>query len=213
MQDKRLTVCVTGAGAGVDNVWEQKKLEARKMLVNRAESPASSARFVRQPARWPEPLPKKTTPQTWLNFTRNFDFDQNAKEPINQNACWKKWTSPIKTKNEPERKFWRNWLWQKTDKANEAETILQTEFTKTYVEKRQANFENLQNQARTKPKKRTCANVTWSKDSLNNHKPQLTRTLTNSKNKNWKDRAKFTDAKNWKPEPKWTKRKTCQNHL
>ena len=41
-----LTVCVTGAGAGVDSAWEQKKLEARKMLVNRAESPASSARFV-----------------------------------------------------------------------------------------------------------------------------------------------------------------------
>jgi hypothetical protein len=42
----RLTVCVTGAGAGVDSVWEQKKLEARKMLENAAESPASSARFV-----------------------------------------------------------------------------------------------------------------------------------------------------------------------
>jgi len=27
----------------VDNAWEQEKLEARKMLVNRAESPASSA--------------------------------------------------------------------------------------------------------------------------------------------------------------------------
>jgi hypothetical protein len=38
-----LTVCVTGAGAGVDSAWEQKKLEARKMLLNRAESPASSA--------------------------------------------------------------------------------------------------------------------------------------------------------------------------
>jgi len=41
-----LTVCVTGAGADVDSVWEQKKPEARKMLVNRADSPASSARFV-----------------------------------------------------------------------------------------------------------------------------------------------------------------------
>jgi len=30
----------------VDNVWEQKKLEARKMLENAAESPASSAPFV-----------------------------------------------------------------------------------------------------------------------------------------------------------------------
>ena len=41
-----LTVCVTGAGAGVDSAWEQEKLEARKMLENAAESPASSARFV-----------------------------------------------------------------------------------------------------------------------------------------------------------------------
>ena len=31
---------------GVDSVWEQRKLEARKMLENAAESPASSARFV-----------------------------------------------------------------------------------------------------------------------------------------------------------------------
>jgi len=45
---KRPTVCVTGAGAGVDSVWEQKKTEARKMPENAAESPASSARFVRR---------------------------------------------------------------------------------------------------------------------------------------------------------------------
>jgi hypothetical protein len=42
----RPTGCVTGAGAGVDSAWEQRKLEARKMLENAAESPASSARFV-----------------------------------------------------------------------------------------------------------------------------------------------------------------------
>jgi len=35
------TVCVTGAGAGVDSPWEQKKLEARKM-------PKSAARTHRQ---------------------------------------------------------------------------------------------------------------------------------------------------------------------
>jgi hypothetical protein len=45
---QRPTVCVTGAGACVDSVWEQEKLEARKMLENAAESPASSARFVRR---------------------------------------------------------------------------------------------------------------------------------------------------------------------
>jgi len=40
-----------GLWAGVDSAWEQKKLEARKMLENAAESPASSARFVRRKAR------------------------------------------------------------------------------------------------------------------------------------------------------------------
>jgi len=30
----------------VDSAWEQRKLEARKMLINAAEFPASSARFV-----------------------------------------------------------------------------------------------------------------------------------------------------------------------
>jgi hypothetical protein len=33
--------------AGVDNAWEQEKPEARKMLINRAESHTSGARFVR----------------------------------------------------------------------------------------------------------------------------------------------------------------------
>ena len=40
------TACVTGAGADGDSVWEQEKLDARKILQNAAESPASSARFV-----------------------------------------------------------------------------------------------------------------------------------------------------------------------
>jgi hypothetical protein len=42
------TVCITGAGTGVDSVWKQRQLEARKMLENAAESPGSSARFVGQ---------------------------------------------------------------------------------------------------------------------------------------------------------------------
>jgi hypothetical protein len=41
-----LTVCVTCVWAGVDNAWEQEKLEARKMLENAAESHTSGARFV-----------------------------------------------------------------------------------------------------------------------------------------------------------------------
>jgi len=35
--------------AGVDSVWEQEKLEARKMLENAAESHTSGARFVGLP--------------------------------------------------------------------------------------------------------------------------------------------------------------------
>jgi hypothetical protein len=34
--------------AGVDNAWEQEKLEARKMLENAADSHTSGARFVRR---------------------------------------------------------------------------------------------------------------------------------------------------------------------
>jgi hypothetical protein len=36
---RRLTVCVTGVWAGVDSIWEQVKLEARKIRENAAESP------------------------------------------------------------------------------------------------------------------------------------------------------------------------------
>ena len=56
---ERPTVCVTGAGADVDSAWEQNKLEARKILVNRAESPASSARFVRRKHRTPDSQTRK----------------------------------------------------------------------------------------------------------------------------------------------------------
>ena len=43
-----LTVAVIGTcvWAGVDSLWEQEKLEARKMLENAAESHTSGARFV-----------------------------------------------------------------------------------------------------------------------------------------------------------------------
>ena len=43
-----LTACVTCVWAGVDSLWEQEKLEARKMLENAAESHTSGARFVGQ---------------------------------------------------------------------------------------------------------------------------------------------------------------------
>jgi hypothetical protein len=43
---ERLTAGVTCLWAGVDSVWEQEKLEARKMLENAADSHTSGARFV-----------------------------------------------------------------------------------------------------------------------------------------------------------------------
>ena len=45
---QRFAFAKHGAGAGVDSAWEQKKLKARKMFEKAAESPASSARFVRR---------------------------------------------------------------------------------------------------------------------------------------------------------------------
>jgi hypothetical protein len=45
---QRPTACVTCVWAGVDSVWEQEKLEARKMLENAADSHTSGARFVGQ---------------------------------------------------------------------------------------------------------------------------------------------------------------------
>jgi len=47
---KHPTVCVTRKWAGLDSVWEQKKLEARKVPVKRAESHLSGARCVSQRA-------------------------------------------------------------------------------------------------------------------------------------------------------------------
>ena len=52
LSKSRRTVCAivpvgdTRAEASVDSAWEQKKLEARKMLENAAESHTSGARFV-----------------------------------------------------------------------------------------------------------------------------------------------------------------------
>ena len=42
----RPTVCVTGGWVGEDNAWEQRKLEARKLLENSYSTHPSSARHV-----------------------------------------------------------------------------------------------------------------------------------------------------------------------
>jgi hypothetical protein len=48
LQDRRLTVCVSGFWAGWEKASEQKKLEARKILLEAADSQKSAARFVGQ---------------------------------------------------------------------------------------------------------------------------------------------------------------------
>jgi hypothetical protein len=56
--------------AGVDSIWEQKNIEARKILVNRADSHKSAARFVGQPClpeRW---LKKDNTANTPKFYTQ-----------------------------------------------------------------------------------------------------------------------------------------------
>ena len=64
----------------------------------------------------------------------------------NQNHKWTK-TQIFKNLTQP-----------KDNNANETEIILQTQFIRTWAEKRQANIENLHNQPRTKPKPRNKAN-------------------------------------------------------
>jgi hypothetical protein len=60
--------------AGVDSAWKQEKLEARKILENAAESHTSGARFVRQPARLPEPLLKKDDTANMTRFYNELCF-------------------------------------------------------------------------------------------------------------------------------------------
>jgi len=76
-----LTTAVIGTcvWAGVDSVWEQEKLEARKMLENAAESHTSGARFVGQPACLPEPLLKKDDTANTPRFYNELCFPQDSK--------------------------------------------------------------------------------------------------------------------------------------
>ena len=70
----RPTVCVTRKWAGVDNVWEQEKPEARKMLVNRAESHLSGARFVGLRDVVPDTLAVKDLPANLTKFYNELGF-------------------------------------------------------------------------------------------------------------------------------------------
>jgi hypothetical protein len=81
-----LTVCVTGAGAGVDNVREQEKLEARKML----EKPQNPQRPVYallgslSPTRT---MAEKNDITNMARFYNELDFWQQPKNFDLQNVC------------------------------------------------------------------------------------------------------------------------------
>jgi len=77
---------ITGAGAGVDSVWEQRKLEARKMLaVGAAESQPSGA-------------PKKIAHDHFIR--------ENEKEGTKRRCICPSWTKPYLEKE-------ARWNWQK----------------------------------------------------------------------------------------------------
>jgi len=59
-----------------------KKLKARKMFLNRADSHTSAARFVRQPARLPERWQKKDTTANAPNFYTELIFEQWLKQNL-----------------------------------------------------------------------------------------------------------------------------------
>ena len=65
---QRFAFAKHGAGAGVVSTWEQKNLEARKIPEKPHSTPASSARFVRQPARLPKRWLKKDATANTPNF-------------------------------------------------------------------------------------------------------------------------------------------------
>ena len=165
---ERPTDCVSGLWVGRDSTRKQKNIQARKILENAAESHKSAARFVGQPA-YQNDDRKKTPPPTRQDFTRNFDFYQNQKLWLTKRLLKKDFAKQTRMI------ILENLILPKIDKANEANKILQTQLTRTFAEKRQADFENLQNQPQTKPKPRnkTNQNQSWPKRKLKTLKPIL----------------------------------------
>jgi len=165
------------------------------MLVNRAESHTSGARFVRCGRTWRLTCWKKTPLPTGWNFDTQLNLWQLTKSMIYKNAKQSKtltnqnkidsktrWLN--KNRILPERQITKSQLWQTKTKLD-SKTCWPTAnyFYQNLCQRRYADFENLQKQPRTKPKKRTFAKLTWPKETPNNHKPKLTRTLTNGKTK------------------------------
>ena len=164
------------------------------MLVNRADSHTSGARFVRCNGTEDSLAEKRHHRQLTEIFTHNLIFG-------NWQKAWLIKTPNIKNLDQPKQNWLKDLLveWklyfartpnnQKPTLTDQNEIDSKTcwptanYFYQNLCRRRCADFANLQNQLRTKPKKRTFAKLTWPKETPNNHKPKLTRTLTNGKTK------------------------------
>jgi len=141
------------------------------MLVNRAESHTSGARFVGQPACWPKRWIKTEPPPTWLDFTRNFAFYQNPKTLCEPKRLLKKdelyfepkqllkrgnilcWPERLQKKSDFY--FYQNLCWKKTSRfwkptkptTNKAKAAKQSQSkppqTKTQAKNLEADFSDL----------------------------------------------------------------------
>ena len=83
----------------------------------------------------------------------------------------------------------------KNDNANETDKILQTQLTRNFAKRKRADFENLQNQPRTKPKPRNKANqnLRWPKPKPKNLDANFCDSM--KPNRNFADKRKFVEQK------------------
>jgi len=124
------------------------------MLVNRAESHLSGARFVGLRDVVPDTLAVKDLPANLTKFYNELGFLPKPKRDNKPKRLLWKMDFANQSHNWTKKQILENLTLPKNDKAKEAEIILQTQLVRTFATKRQANFESLQNQPRTKPKPR-----------------------------------------------------------
>ena len=165
------------------------------MLVNRAESHTSGARFVGQPACWPKRWIKTEPPPTWLDFTRNFAFYQNPKK-----LCWPKRLLKKTNFTLSQNNCWNEEIFY-ADQNTCWERVTFT-FTKTCAEKRQADFENLQSQPRTPREKNDTANQ-------NHRRPKRKRKTLKPILATGQNQPEFMPAKKTPPNENAENLKTC----
>ena len=145
------------------------------MLLNRADSHMSGTRFVgrlcARHADWkPKPHHKtQTSTANWQDYCTNFTLSQEPK-PTRQTSTKKTWP-----RNRTE-------IYQTLCRRNPAIFEYPIWPNKVLFQRNPDNRGNPEKtNHETQPRKRTCAKMTWPKDSPNNSKRQLAKTSTNAK--------------------------------